>query len=603
LKLPAKNAEKFFESHIKFQIPLAGIMEETNTTQTTETKTPEMQVQETQTPEPQAPEIQISEFVQEYLEPIPGDSPAGTDAGNEEEFFKLNMEIPKTTPDYKKCIELAEIILKEKSKDIKVAAWLCFALFRTEKVRGLRDGLNIMYCFLKNFENNLFPQNEVYRSKAIQFINTPRFFKLVEREDINKSNANEIIEAETILNGIISECQRLFPDNVPVLKSIKEAIETHAKNARKKIAPPKKEAPKPVEDNKAVKESQPQRETTEVRQAERIVAETAPVKISSEKDAIAQLRQTLLAFFETVQDGAKKEKVPENYFVFGISRQLQWSKLIKPPETDKVTQIDPPNQIIQGKVKEWFAASNWDTLIPRIEISFLRANSEFIYWLDSQRYICIALEQKGGNYNQAAGEIKIQLAGLVKRIPDLLNLKFKDKQTPFADSETVKWINDEVKTALGGGKGTESILPPIIGEDYDLINKEYETACSELPEKFEENFNAMQAGIETDTRRKGKFLRKLNLANYCILAKHPDIAKVHLFELKDLIEEYNLAEWEPALCTAVWQSLYSVNAKLIAGIKEDGEKNILEKEQKELFARIAKHNGLLALKISQKNKT
>ena len=100
-------------------------------------------------------ELVISEFVQEYLEPISGDSPTGNDAKNEEEYFKLNMEIPKTSPDYKICIEPADVILKERSKDIKVAAWLCFALFRTEKIKGLKDGLSIIYQLANKSERRL----------------------------------------------------------------------------------------------------------------------------------------------------------------------------------------------------------------------------------------------------------------------------------------------------------------------------------------------------------------------------------------------------------------------------------------------------------------
>ncbi len=159
-------------------------------------------------------------------------------------------------------------------------------------------------------------------------------------------------------------------------------------------------------------------------------------------------------------------------------RQLQWGNIFRPPDTDKVTQIEAPNQIIQGKMKEWFSTNNWDTLIPRVELSFLKPDSEYSYWLDLQRYVTKALEQKGGIYTQAAEDIKIHLARLLNKYPDFHQLKFKDKQTAFADSETIKWINEEVKTALSGGKGKESImLPPIMGEDYRPINEEYEKLC------------------------------------------------------------------------------------------------------------------------------
>ncbi|MCH8034108.1 MAG: type VI secretion system protein TssA [Bacteroidetes bacterium] len=566
---------------------------------------------------PVTEESVISEFVQDYLEPISSDSPAGNDAKNEEEYFKLNMEIPKTSPDYKICIELADVILKEQSKDIKVATWLCFALFRTEKIKGLRDGLSIIYHLLNKFENNLFPSNNVHRSKAIQFINSTRFYKLVEREEINSLNANDLIEAENIFSKIIDESKKLFPENVPVLKAIAAVLKSHVEEAKTITSPKKEEKGTDKEEMAAdadtIENSEQKVETTtkqiieEKKKVPSTLTSTPPstqaIKHLSEKDSISQLRQILTFFFEIQEDGVKKERVPDSHFVFGLSRILQWGKLSSPPDTNKITQIEAPNQIIRGKIKEWFESNDWDTLIPRIEINFLKADSVFRYWFDVQRYLVKALEQKGGKYIFAAEEIKIQLARLLNRIPDLLTLKFKDNKTPFADDETILWINDEVMSILGKGKSSESvILPPIIGEDYDSINKEYEIVCSELPGKFEENLAMMQKAIDADVRRKGKFLRRLNFANYCIQAKQFHLAKVNLFELKDLIEEYNLANWEPALCTAVWQSLYLTNKKLLSGSIDEEAKIKIDKEQKELFSNIAKYDGILAIKLTQKNK-
>jgi hypothetical protein len=158
-------------------------------------------------------------------------------------------------------------------------------------------------------------------------------------------------------------------------------------------------------------------------------------------------------------------------------------------------------------------------------------------------------------------------------------------------------------TAFSKGKdGDSAILPPIMGEDYDSINKEYETAITELPDKMEENLAVMQKAIDADTRRKGKFLRRLNLANYCIQAKQFYLAKVNLLELKELVDDYKLANWEPALCTAVWQSLYLTNKKILSDSADSETKSNIDKEQKELFSKIAKYDGILAIKLSQKNK-
>lgn len=570
-------------------------------------------------------EIELSEFVQSYLEPIPGNSPAGSDAANTEEYFKLNMEIPKVTPDYRLCKELSSTILLEKSKDLKIASWLCFVLFRLDKMKGFKEGLNIIYNLLIKYQNNLFPINDIHRSKALQFLNTPRVFKLVEREEINSSNASDVIESNKLLSLISDECHKLFPGNFTGLKQLQEVLETQFQKANQLAAgaavkKDEKEAI-PLED-KTVKEEKPIKPEEEkivvtpsgkiedvpkVQTAAASSPASAPLakdfKVATEKEAVIQLKQLLAFFFEESQDGVKKEKVPSSSFVFGFSRQLVWERLMRPVETDKVTQIAAPNQVALGKIREWFSSGNWDALIPRIEINLLKSDSEFIYWLDAHRYVSKALEQKGGIYLQASEDIKYHLSRLLKKIPDLAQLKFKDKQTPFADSETIKWINDEVKNASSGStKNDIVVLPPIFGEDYDPINKEYEAACSELPEKFEENLLLMQKSIEADTRIKGRFLRKLNLANYFIQAKQFNLAEVYLAELKNNIDELNLTEWEPALCTAVWESLYIVNSYLIAELKDDESKKMLEKEQKMLFCMIANYNGLLALKIVQKTK-
>ncbi len=261
---------------------------------------------------PVTEESVISEFVQEYLEPISGDSPTGNDAKNEEEYFKLNMEIPKTSPDYKKCIELADVILKEQSKDIKVAAWLCFALFRTEKIKGLKDGLSVIYHLLNNFENNLFPSNNVHRSKAIQFINSTRFYKLVEREEINSLNANDLIETENILSKIIDESKKLFPENVPVLKAIAAVLKSHVEEA-KTITSPKKEIKETNQEEMAVDsdtieqsgekvETDTAQEVAEKKKTQQPTIKATPpsapqVKLHSEKDNICTAKTNSYKLF------------------------------------------------------------------------------------------------------------------------------------------------------------------------------------------------------------------------------------------------------------------------------------------------------------------
>jgi type VI secretion system protein VasJ len=545
-------------------------------------------------------EPEVSEFVSEYLNPIPGNSPAGTDASNGEEYFKLNMEFPKTVPDYKNWIELSDIILKEKSKDIKIASWLCFALYRTENIKGLRNGLELVYHLLRKFGNDLFPQNPVHKSKAIQFLNTTRVTKLLEREAVNKSNASDISGIAELLNLITAECEKLLPGNVPVLQGIKNIIESHKESLQNTST-----QQLPVAEKKTEMPAQPKpifRQPSATAVKEESAPAAKPSRPASEDEAGTQLRRTLTYFYEVIQNNEPTERVPESFFTFGIARQLQWSTLVLPTAEENVTNIEPPNEIIRNLVKTWIQENKNDILIPRIEMEFIKDNSEFRYWLDSQRYLVHALERKGGPYTISAEDIKYYLTRLIKRLPELQNLKFRGGEIPFAEKETIRWLNDLIRNSAAGGKSSESesaVSTPIIDPTYDEINIEYEQAINELPKKFEDNFRIMQEKLRAEERSRGKFLRRLNMANFCYEAKQYNVAKVNLEELKVMIDELKLAEWEPALSTAVWQSLYLTNIQLLFTVENEPVRNLLENEQEELFYKIAKYNGLLAINLEQ----
>ncbi len=542
-------------------------------------------------------EHEISEYVKEFLEPIPGDSPAGQDASNDEEYFKLNMEFPKTVPDYKNWIELSDLILKEKSKDIKVASWLCFALYRTEQLKGFRNGLELVYQMLKKFGDDLFPKNISHRSKAIQFLNTSRVTKLIERDKVNKSNASEVLRISELINLIVAECEKLMPENVPVMQNLQDTISEHVKTAGKALNSPTAQENKSSSPPPAAK--RPSSAPPPVRE-EQPVVKTA--RAASEDEISIQLRRTISYFYEIIQDSETIERVPESFFAFGLARQLIWSTLAVPSSEEKITNIEPPNEIIRKLLINWHNENKSDVLIPRVELEFLKDNSEFRYWFDAQRYLVNALENKGGSYAGAANDIKYHLSRLIKRLPELPKLKYSGGEIPFADKDTLTWLDQiSVSTTAGsaGGDQGASAAPVIVDETYEEINKEYEDAVKDLPKKFEPNLKSMQDRLSAEERMKGKFLRRLNIAKFCYEAKQYNVAKVSLEELNRMIEALKLSEWEPALCTAVWQALYLTNVQILFTADNEAGKINLEKQQEELYYKIAKYNAVLAINLEQ----
>jgi len=560
------------------------------------------------------PEIEIPGEVAELLKPISAKAPAGKDLANahEPDYFTLKSEIAKVRPDYDKCIALAGDLLKSQTKDIEIMLSLCFAWYRKENIIGLKNGLLLLLKALQQFSDKLYPSDPGRRGKAFNFLTTKQVAKMLAKERVTEINAKAIVVLNEVFQQFQKEFLKRFPpeadksgrDSRPsFLKEFEETLKGHVKDAEELLKPPpeKKTEPRletPVSEAPG-KQGTPET-TTKPPGDKSPTSGSTTTTIASDKDALAAMRKALVFFFEAQVNGKKIRKIPEDASLYGLSRQLQWSKLATlPPAKEGVTDFDGPPKEKQAAIRKLFADKNWEEMIPEIEARFLDT-AVFRLWLDAQRFVVTALEAKGGKAQPAADEIKFQLARLANRVPGLPKLKFKDKTTAFADNETVQWIEDEVKGMLGKGKTTERILPPIMGEEYEAINKEYEAACAELPENFEKNAETMQKAMTGDLRRKGRFLRALNLANFSITAKKPELARALLQDLAQKIEAYQLAEWEPALCVAVWQSTYLNNLKLLRPEAFEAQKPALERQQEELYLKISNYDCLLALALTSR---
>ncbi len=553
-------------------------------------------------------EIQVSARVVDLLKDIAADFPAGKDASADEAYFKLEMEIGKVSPDYRLCGDFASEILAGKSKDLRVASWLCFSWYRDERIPGLINGLTLISELLRKFGGKLFPSSPVHRGKSVQFLNSGRVVKLLEAERVSRETIPLFLDLSQSLERMMAQSRAQLGEQAPQLKELGQIIAGHAAAAKQLLEAPSAAPPpgpsKPPEKAPAsptVKEPPPSpaRVSEPEKPRERPAPEPAAaglkdISAGSEKEAIVAFKRALRYFFEQEKDESKKS---ESY-IFGISRSLVWGKAVLPSGGDDVTPVSSPDGAIQNKIREWFAAKEWDKLITAIELNFLDEDSGFKYWLTAQKYVCGALELKGGSAVRAAEEVKFQLAKLLQHFPDLTRLKFSNKM-PFADDETCRWIDESVRTVMGKGGGSEAILPPILGEDYEPINREYRAACAELPANFEKNLKALQQGVAGEIRRKGRFLRILNLANYSLAAKQHDLAKTYVSRLLDKVEAYQLAEWEPALCLAAWESAYLVNKKLMDGEKNKERLEALDRQQKDLFARIGNFDGVLALRLAR----
>ena len=109
--------------------------------------------------------------LEELLQPISEENPSGESlryAGTYDEISEARRaddDVPQgewrhelKTADYRRVIELATDALKNKTKDLQIAAWFSEALTKQYGFAGLRDSLKLAAGFQENFWETLFPE-------------------------------------------------------------------------------------------------------------------------------------------------------------------------------------------------------------------------------------------------------------------------------------------------------------------------------------------------------------------------------------------------------------------------------------------------------------
>ncbi len=111
--------------------------------------------------------------IERFLEPIPGDNPAGArlrydpiyakieEARRREDpavIAKMNLGRDAKIADYKLVVQTAEDALIKRTKDIQIAAWLTEAWTYRERVPGLTSGLRLTKTLLEKFWDNVYPE-------------------------------------------------------------------------------------------------------------------------------------------------------------------------------------------------------------------------------------------------------------------------------------------------------------------------------------------------------------------------------------------------------------------------------------------------------------
>jgi type VI secretion system protein VasJ len=485
-------------------------------------------------------------------EPINPDQPTGSDCRYEPEFDELQAEIEKLSSpsaasgiDWKKVSTLASAILAQKSKDILVASYLAVAQIYTNQIDGLLPGFCILRDLLDQFWEDLYPPKKRMggRLAAIEWWLEKTGSALARLEPAPQP-PEKIDQLKEDL-GQIEKRLGEYVENPPSFISIQRALDAIPSLADEKPheeAPPSQEKPQPT----AAPDRRPQE----------LPPSAPPEKaedIASEKDAQRALRSSLQKIRQVA--AYLNETVPMNSLSYRYTRVAAWSTVeTLPPVLDGKTRIPPPAPQVVKVLHDLRQKGDWTALAKSAE----RRLSQFIFWLDLNRFVAEALVSLGDSYQDAHDVVCSETAFLVHRLPGLDALFFSDGM-PFADPNTMEWlkgitfgadsvINESTfKVELGLTDADEDQMAETIQKAQALAKKK----------RFVEAVESLQEELRKSYSRKKMLQCRLALSQILMSSKQANLAAPHFEQVLEDIELYRLEEWDPDLALEVLKMVWT----------------------------------------------
>ncbi len=564
----------------------------------------------------------------------------------EEEISQGEWQTAIKKADWPLVIKLCGEAIAKKSKDLQVAAWLVEALVRRDGFAGLNEGLTLIHGLLEKFWDTLYPELEdgdaELRAAPLDWIgsrldgplrkvpltgngldwqNYKESRTVPSEADAEGNEAKQQARAEAVADRKLTPevfdqgfdatpkatyeawmgqldaclesqerlnqlCEGKFGDSAPSLRGLRTTLEElrqvlHVFVAKKREQEAGGEEPEQAAESEASAGSG---------YAESAAAPArAPARPAAKKSLAAEPTDHDDAL-ERVLVAARWFRQNDSYspVPYLLVRGLRWGELrAGGTEVDPTLLEAPPTQTRQD-LKRLAYEGDWTQVL---EIAETAAGTPCGRgWLDLQRYAARACQELG--YEAAARAVISGLRGLLADYPQLADLSLMD-DTPTANAETKAWLKEQVEAAAPAPEeGLPAKVPaaeeePAEGKPPDAYDMALQAARSGHAQEAIE-IMANEAAQESSGR--GRFHRRVQLAQICLGAGRAELAAPILQDLAGEIERRNLEAWEQAdMLSHPLALLLRCLAKLDATAEE----------RQKLYARICRLDPLQALSIKK----
>lgn len=266
-----------------------------------------------------------------------------------------------------------------------------------------------------------------------------------------------------------------------------------------------------------------------------------------------------------------RRKDPLHPWSFLLARALRWGELYHQAQSLE-NQLEPPSTEVRRQLKRLETSHAWkDLLLLAEDVGSQPAGRG---WLDLQRLSWEALVHLGGRYESLANLLAAELGVLLRQQPTLMTAELLDG-TPAVGLQTRAWLLEERIASPEGQESVPSaddgvpVTPAGAGSARPSRKREKPTpsvleqaVALQQAGKVIEGLELLRGAVQQAGSRRERFLRQLEIAEYCLAARRFDLTRPILGELGTIAEQKGLEEWEEqAISVRLWSALYRMQTE------------------------------------------
>jgi type VI secretion system protein VasJ len=525
---------------------------------------------------------EVTEKVAPLVAPIAGANPAGADISYDTDFEAIKGEIDKLSsvdnvePSWSRIEQLGKMLLTQRGKDLRVASWMTVAKVKEQNWSGFAEALVLCERLSRTFWDSMYPEARRARARlnAIAWMADMVNQHLINR-DVSFADGDAIRTCDEVLKDLDQLFAEKFGDAYPGPGQLRSLL-------RDKV----RAIPEPVQQAPA---AAPQAPSADQGTAP---APVATVAVAAAPTSAADVETAVAANVESIVQAAAvlRGAEPSRAWAYELQRRAIWIAIQDPPpaEEGQRTYVPPPDEFPQRNLAELRDGSKWFELLNAAE----ELTSQYIFWLDLHRYVATAMDRIGAQFLAAREAVGREVTHFVSRVPALSGLTFSDG-TPFADSATKTWLDEEARKHGGGGGSAASAAAS--AEDEEIAKRFQEAQKMVHEGKIADGLATALALADRAADARTRFRARLSVGKMALDAPKPELARAMLEHLLGDVEKYGLETWEPGTCATLYSYLLAATREVSRA--KGGSPDLVAREQF-LFDKLCRLDPAAAIKLS-----